>query len=207
MLSYFLISGCAYIASTFVVQAVVNKKAKEMGYVRLPKEDKPSLLKQAFNLVTDFIPVINNIATLLLIGSTILFLKNEEVAESALEKSDFKKASETKKIIEYKQKFYNLDAMQDAMRLDGADEATIKSETVKAKEALNLPSQKEIDKINAMSDAELWLLDVETNVGLTEKEKKELYRDYVRDFANKSSDAKAKAPEKTLRIISSINRW
>lgn len=50
-----------------------------------------------------------------------------------------------------------------------------------------------------MSDAELWLLEIEMNVGLSPDEKKQLYKDYVKDF--KQDKSKGKAIQKTLNLI------
>ena len=50
-----------------------------------------------------------------------------------------------------------------------------------------------------MSDAEEWLLSIELDANLDEKEKEELYRLYVKDLSKNNSNGKA--IQKTLKMV------
>ena len=56
-----------------------------------------------------------------------------------------------------------------------------------------------MNKVRAMSDAEIWLMEIELDTNLSEQEKRKLYLDYVRDFSKDKT--KPKAIEKTLKIV------
>lgn len=85
------------------------------------------------------------------------------------------------------------------MRIDGASQEVIDDEIKKIKEEGILPTPKEMKKVRAMSDAEEWLINVELDTSLSEKEKEDLYRLYVKDFSK--NDSNGKAIQKTLKMV------
>ena len=109
------------------------------------------------------------------------------------------KASVAKELLEKRQASYDLGVMEDAMKLDGASTEVIVSEKNKVKDEGVLPTTKEMKKIRAMSDAEEWLLSIELDANLDEKEKEELYRLYVKDLSKNNSNGKA--IQKTLKMV------
>ena len=209
MLEYIIISGIACMVTTRITGIVMQSRLDSLGYVSISEAKEPKKVKAKdyiMGVLGNFIPVFNNIATLALAGTSLFMgLASDELISSIFDKlPSIRKASEAKEIYERRIKSNNFDAMADAMRIDGADKATIKEEMAIARKSCGIPNEKTMRKIRAMSDAELWLLDVEMNVGLTDSEKKELYRDYVRSFSKNKSDNKV--IEKTLRMTGSMNR-
>lgn len=195
--------------TTRITGIVMQSRLDSLGYVSISEAKEPKKVKAKdyiMGVLGNFIPVFNNIVTLALAGTSLFMgFASDELISSIFDKlPSVKKASEAKEIYERRIKSNNFDAMEDAMRIDGADKATIKEEMAIARKSCGIPDDKTMKKISAMSDAELWLLDIEMNVGLTDSEKKELYREYVKDFSSKKSSRKV--IEKTLRMTGSMNR-
>ena len=209
MLEYIIGSGIACIVLSKVTVGVVQSRMDSLGYVSVSevKEKKKKTAKDyVLGFLSNFIPVINNLAGLVLIGVSgyMVFASDENVSSLFDKVPSIKKASEAKDIYDRRRKSNNFDAMEDAMKLDGADSSTINREMSIAKSSCGIPDDKAMKKISAMSDAELWLLDIEMNVGLTDEEKKALYKDYVKDFSKAKSNGAV--IEKTLKMTSKINR-
>ena len=92
------------------------------------------------------------------------------------------------------------------MLLDGATNEIIKKEIKEIKKTEEYKLIKKSDRINAMADAEQWLLEIEMTVGLSQEEKRILYLQYVKDYLNKNNNYKTNTPQKTLNLINSRNK-
>lgn len=204
MLEYIIGSGISCIILTRVTGIITQYRMEDLGYVGISEnsgEKKKSLKRHLLGFLSNFIPVINNLVGLVLLGVSgyMTFASDDSVSALFDKIPSFKKASEAKKIYDRRIQSNNFDAMEDAMKLDGADKSVIEKEMANARYASGIPNEKTMKKINAMSDAELWLMEIELDTNLSEQEKRELYLDYVRDFSK--SKSKPKAIEKTLKMV------
>lgn len=98
-----------------------------------------------------------------------------------------------------------LDGLEDAMKLEGATPEIINSEMKKAEQEVYSErtklSEKKRRELKAMSDAALWLRDLELENGLSYEERGELFPAYTNDFMNTKENAKPKAIQKTLKMV------
>lgn len=204
MLEYIIGSGISCIILTQVTGIITQYRMEDLGYVGISEnsgEKKTSLKSHVLGFLSNFIPVINNLVglVLLVVSGYMTFASDDSISALFDKIPSFKKASEAKKIYDRRIQSNNFDAMEDAMKLDGADKSVIEEEMANARYASGIPNDKTMKKINAMSDAELWLMEIELDTNLSEQEKRELYLDYVRDFSKDKT--KPKAIEKTLKIV------
>lgn len=204
MLEYIIGSGISCIILTQVTGIITQYRMEDLGYVGISKnsgEKKTSLKGRVLGFLSNFIPVINNLVGLVLLGVSgyMTFASDDSISALFDKIPSFKKASEAKKIYDRRIQSNNFDAMEDAMKLEGADKSVIEEELANARYASGIPNDKTMKKINAMSDAELWLTEIELDANLSEQEKRELYLDYVRDFSKDKT--KPKAIEKTLKMV------
>ena len=204
MLEYIIGSGISCIILTQVTGIITQYRMEDLGYVGISEnsgEKKTSLKSHVLGFLSNFIPVINNLVGLVLLGVSgyMTFASDDSISALFDKIPSFKKASEAKKIYDRRIQSNNFDAMEDAMKLEGADKSVIEEEMANARYASGIPNDKTMKKIKAMSDAELWLTEIELDANLSEQEKRELYLDYVRDFSKDKT--KPKAIEKTLKMV------
>ena len=204
MLEYIIGSGISCIILTQVTGIITQYRMEDLGYVGISEnsgEKKTSLKSHVLGFLSNFIPVINNLVGLVLLGVSgyMTFASDDSISALFDKIPSFKKASEAKKIYDRRIQSNNFAAMEDAMKLEGADKSVIEEEMANARYARGIPNDKTLKKIKAMSDAELWLMEIELDTNLSEQEKRELYLDYVRDFSKDKT--KPKAIEKTLKIV------
>lgn len=206
MLEYLIGSGVFLIITSSLADYAIKTRAEELGYISIAKKKEKTPKEHVKSFLCNFIPGVNNLSSLVLFLVTgfVLFAKDKYVAEVFEQVPTLVKASVAKEIYEKRAEENNLSDIEDAMRLDGVDEKTIKKEIKQAKRAAGICDDKTMKKIRAMSDAELWLLEVELNTELTPEEKKSLYADYVKEFSK--NKAKPKAIEKTKKMIDKRNR-
>lgn len=92
--------------------------------------------------------------------------------------------------------------LKNTMSLDDASQDKINKEYEKKPFSSDYKiTEKQRKTLDAMNEAELWLTTIQMDIGLTEKEKKELFMDYVKDFQNTKETIKPKAIQKTLKMI------
>lgn len=204
MLEYIIGSGISCILLTQVTGIITQFRMEDLGYVSVSENSgtkKKSLKSHILGFLSNFIPVINNLVGLVLLGVSgyMTFASDDKILDLFDKIPSFKKASEAKKIYDRRIQSNNFDAMEDAMKLEGVDKSVIEEEIANARCASGIPNDKTMKKINAMSDAELWLMEMELDTNLTEEEKKELYYAYVKDFSKDKS--KPKAIQKTLKMV------
>lgn len=201
MMEYLIFSGVSCFMTAYLAKYTTDVRADELGYVNIKERKQMTAKDVVKGMISYFIPVLNNFVGLgLFIYSTMMVFASDEFIDRIFSRvPSLRKASAAKEIFERRAKVNDFNEMEDAMKLDGADKATIKSEMKEARVASGVLSDKEMNKVRAMSDAEMWLMEIELNTNLTEQEKKELYLDYVRDFSKTKS--KPKAIEKTLKMI------
>ena len=201
MLEYIICSGIACYGSSKLFAATVNATADDLGYVCVGERKKVKPSKRILNFALSFIPGLSSIIALYFFGlSLYLAVGDKQVVEGVFKNNPrYVKASVAKELLEKRQASYDLGVMEDAMKLDGASTEVIVSEKNKVKDEGVLPTTKEMKKIRAMSDAEEWLLSIELDANLDEKEKEELYRLYVKDLSKNNSNGKA--IQKTLKMV------
>lgn len=99
----------------------------------------------------------------------------------------------------------NEQSFMDAMTLDGASKEVIDSELKSAKREIYSDycelSDKRYRELQAMSDTELWLRDIELHNGLSSDERNQLFSSYVKDFQGNKENTNPKAIQKTYKII------
>lgn len=201
MMEYLIFSGVSCFMTACLSRYTSRVRADELGYVSISERKQMTAKDVVKGMVSYFIPVINNLVGLgLFIYSTMMVFASDEFVDNIFSRvPSLRKASAAKEIYERRIKNNNFAEMEDAMKLDGADKEVIKSEMKEARIASGVLSDKAMNKVRAMSDAEAWLMEIELNTNLSEQEKRELYLDYVRDFSKANS--KPKAIEKTLKMI------
>ena len=193
MLEYIICSGIACYGSSKLFAATIDATADDLGYVCVGERKKVKPSKRILNFTLSFIPGLSSIVALYFFGlSLYLAVGDKEVVEGVFKNNPrYVKASAAKEILERRQASYDLGAIEDAMKLDGASVEVIVSEKNKIKDEGIVPTTKEMKKVRAMSDAEEWLLSIELDANLTEKEKENLYRLYVKDLSQNKSNGKA----------------
>lgn len=201
MLEYIICSGIACYGSSKLFAATIDATADDLGYVCVGERKKVKVGKRVLNFALSFIPGLSSIVALYFFGlSLYLAVGDKEVVEGVFKNNPrYVKASVAKEILERRQASYDLGAIEDAMKLDGAPVEVIVSEKNKIKDEGIVPTTKEMQKVRAMSDAEEWLLSIELDANLTEKEKEDLYRLYVKDLSKNKSNGKA--IQKTLKMV------
>ena len=201
MIEYLILSGVGCFMTACLSRYTSDVRAESLGYVKMGEKKEVTAKDAIKGIASYFIPVVNNIVGLILfINSTIMVFGSDDFVEQIFSRvPTLKKASAAKEIYERRIKNNNFVEIEDAMKLDGADKATIKTEMKEARMASGVLSDKEMNKVRAMSDAEMWLMEIELDTNLSEQEKRELYLDYVRDFSKDKT--KPKAIEKTLKIV------
>lgn len=201
MMEYLIFSGVSCFMTACLAKYTTSVRADELGYVSINERKQMTIKGFVTGMLSYFIPVVNNITGLgLFIYSTMMVFASDEFIDRIFSKvPSLRKAGVAKEIFEKRAQINNFKEMEDAMKLDGADKVTIKNEMQEARVASGVVSDKVMNKVRAMSDAEAWLMEIELNTNLTEQEKKELYLDYVRDFSKAKS--KPKAIEKTLKMV------
>lgn len=201
MLEYIICSGIACYGSSKLFAATIDATADDLGYVCVGERKKVKVGKRVLNFALSFIPGLSSIVALYFFGlSLYLAVGDKEVVEGVFKNNPrYVKASVAKEILERRQASYDLGAIEDAMKLDGAPVEVIVSEKNKIKDEGIVPTTKEMQKVRAMSDAEEWLLSIELDANLTEKEKEDLYRLYVKDLSKNKSNGKA--IQKTLKVV------
>lgn len=152
------------------------------------------------------IPIINIFETLKqLLATYVCCSDKEECVEffvKHLEKNEeYIKVKDFKEHYDFRIQQFDENIMKDALIIDGASDEEIKEELEKAKNKLPLLSEKKYSELVAMNEAEDFLLEIDSSVGLSLVERKKLYLKYVRDFLNKfDKDDDCKAIQKTLEI-------
>ena len=208
MMEFIIISG---IVTTVVLKsndAIVNKKLKRLGYINKNKK-RNSLLKEVINLLPNFIPVFNLVMSFIVVAGGVYLYSNDEKFIEIINKSDnVDRPINLKQSIDYNRN--QLENICDEMKMAGATDLEIKQEINSIKSDMKESNCSEYifddskyKELEAMSDTELWLRDIEMDVNLSPKEKKQLLSSYVRDFKNTDINAKPRAVEKTLKLINS----
>ena len=197
---YTLCSGIACFGYSKLFAQVIDDTAEGMGYVFIGEKSKIKFGKRCLNFASNFIPVISTLAAIAYLGLSIyLCFGDKNNIEDIFKKNPrYMKAGDAKNILEDREKYFTIDTLQDAMKLDGADDKTISNEIKKIKDEGLVPTSKELNKVRSMSDAASWLENLEQDVDLNSREKDELYSDYVKDFSGSTSNSKVL--KKTLRI-------
>ena len=200
------------------------KKMKEkledgVFFNMLPANAKADLFKESITdkiisvianiapiLIVAIIPIINNFETLKQLLATYFWCSDKEkyveYFVKHLEKNeDYIKVEDFKERYDFRIQQFDESIMKDALIIDGANDAEINEELKKAKNALPLLSEKKYSELVAMNEAEDFLLEIDSSVGLSLVERKKLYLKYVRDFLNKfDKDGDCNAIQKTLEI-------
>lgn len=203
MLGLIIFSGIfTIVVGDIICGSIISKACENRGYVGC-REINNSVSKKMLGFVLNFIPIVNIFATLIAVYYTSKLLSNnEEEKKKFFEKTpNLFNAVKAKKIIDNKNKLYDEEEIKDAMKIDGATEKEIKKQiNLMNKEKPTICSNKYIKKVNAMSEAELWLQSIYMDAGLSLEEKKELFSGYTNDFMVKKPIKKSKILEKTIRM-------
>lgn len=198
-LIYGLISGLIGMVTVDLSDVIFENKAKKFGYLK--KQHDYNLVSHILSLLLMVaIGPVANVMTAVIIGTMISFMKNDDKFIQELKNGyEYMKVSNVQKMISP----IDEEEIKDAMCLDGASEETIKKELKGMREALEddifSGLEDNTKKVNAMTEAQQWLQDIELNVGLSDSEYKQLYPNYVKDYL--SDKPKGKAVQKTLKMI------
>ena len=201
-----LASGIGSLATCFACSTLLAHDASKKGYVGVKKSDNISSSKKIMNVASLFIPGVNMLIAAVTLWQTGRYYQfNENQKSEFLKELHMLPASEGLEYINLIKKRADLESIPDAMKLDGLEESMISQELSKAKKeaysSIEKGTDKRYRKIEAMNDAELWLAGLQFDVTLDDAEKRELYSAYVKDFKKKEDNVKAKAPEKTLKMV------
>lgn len=206
MLEFVIISGLGKIAVDKISDALISNYGEKRGYVyrKYSCSEEKNVGKKVTSLLLDFVPVLNIfIATAEIIGTCYFLIspttKKDKMAFGNLENT----TTGIKDCYDYYDRL--LEGLEEAMKIDGATPNVVKEEMKKAEGEVYSNkvklSDKQRRKLDAMSDAELWLRDIELENGLSSKERGELFPQYTQDFMNTNDNAKPKAIEKTLKLV------
>lgn len=207
MLEFIIASGIFTILVGDITCGLIISKVKEdRGYVGCCEVNNKGIIKKSVYVLSNFIPVVNLLATAVLVYSTVrLITSNEKVKKETFDAfPDVHNAVDAKKLIDNNKKLYDELSIKDAMKIDGATEKEIKNQIkiMNKKEPTLYNNNKYMKKINAMSDAELWLQSIYMDAGLSLEEKKELFSGYTKDFMRNKQLKKSKTLEKTIKMTS-----
>lgn len=206
MFSFILASGIGSLATCLGCSTLLAHDASKKGYVGVKKSDNISSNKKIMNVASLFIPGVNIFIAAVTLWQTGRYYQFDENQKSEfLKELNMLSASKGLEYVNFIKKRADLESLPDAMKLDGLEESMISQELSKAKKEAYSSIEKGTDKryreIEAMSAAELWLAELQFDVTLDDAEKRELYSSYVKDFKKTNDNTKAKAPEKTLKMI------
>ena len=195
MLEFILVSGIITTALSKISVSLLEYKLDERGYVEYKKIlGRPVKNRKIKSLLSNFIPGVNILTSLLYTFSIGMLLFAEDLAIYAIldGNSNFRGYREVKSLYEKRKKDFDYKSLEEAMILDGADKKTIEIEMSNIKDVCNMPSKKEMRKIEANCNAMPFINDLRTMVDLTDKEEDLLYKTYMKD--------EEKAVEKALSL-------
>ncbi len=200
MIEYIIISAACCFIGEQITNYSIKKRMEKHGYVTIKKTSPTTTKEKIKGYIPFFIPGLTNIIGFTyLLGTGLMIFGSDDFIEDVFEKnSNTQKASVAYGIYQEREKRNNFKSIEESLLIDGADEPTIKKEIEGAKKEVGIISTKEMKKIQAQSDAELFLNEISQCIELTDKERKELYPEYVKEFQSKNP--KPKALVKTLKI-------
>lgn len=130
MLAYILVSAGVLYTTRVISLSIIKKRIESIGYINensFSHDENKSLGKKILGAISYFIPVINNIFSLIYIACLVYTMDDKRLEELCKKGASFYRADYAKVCIEYEKKNYNLEAMRDAMKIEGADEECINS--------------------------------------------------------------------------------
>lgn len=213
MLEFILISGLFTLGVKTALGPIMTKVAKDRGYVDFlykQSTQHPKLKDRVETTVACFIPGLNLVLAAAMIATMAshVFSPNQSKDKKIFQQHLEMPAVTTNGDYAYLEG--KLDGIEDALKLDGASPKMIKEETKKAEQEVYSNKVKLSDKkrreVEAMSETELWLRDLELTTGLSYKDRAHLFPDYTKDFMNEKENAKPKAIQKTLKMVNNSTK-
>ncbi len=202
MLSFIVVSGMATIIIKSVCNAIAVNNIKKRGYIT--NHIKPSNIQ---TIIFNFIPGVNLLVALveMVITGFILYGNPKQIEKFLLERNLIYNPTDELNHVNRLKNQIDEQSFMDAMTLDGASKEVIDSELKSAKREIYSDyyelSNKKYRELQAMSDTELWLRDIELHNGLSSDERNQLFSSYVKDFQSNKENTKPKAIQKTYKII------
>lgn len=202
MLSFIVVSGMATIIIESVCNAIAVNNIKKRGYIT--NHIKPSNIQ---TIIFNFIPGVNLLVALveMVITGFILYGNPKQIEKFLLERNLIYNPTDELNHVNRLKNQIDEQSFMDAMTLDGASKEVIDSELKSAKREIYSDyyelSNKKYRELQAMSDTELWLRDIELHNGLSSDERNQLFSSYVKDFQSNKENTKPKAIQKTYKII------